>query len=88
MAQSPLSQPKICKSKGSELALDGETMYELGVDPWEEQKITLDAKDRDDIKNVEGILIESYRKEHGSFPPWNKVGGATVGRKRVRPGNY
>lgn len=42
---------------------------------------------KNDIKRVEGILIESYRQKHGHFPPWNSVGGSIEGQKRVMPNN-
>ncbi|AFQ46276.1 GIY-YIG nuclease family protein [Desulfosporosinus meridiei] len=43
---------------------------------------------RDDIRRVEGILIESYRIKHGDLPPWNRVGGSILGQQSVNPGNY
>lgn len=51
---------------------------------WEDPK----GKDRKNHKITEGILLESYKKNHGKFPNWNKVGGSVVGRKRVKDGNY
>ena len=38
----------------------------------------LSGQGRDDIKRVEGILIESFRKKYGHFPPWNNIGGSTL----------
>lgn len=36
-----------------------------------------------DIRVVEGILIEAFRKEYGHLPIWNKVGGSIAGQHRV-----
>lgn len=85
MVQSTLSQPITSKNKSDEP--DGETMYEMGLEP-EDFIIKRDAKDRDDIKNVEGILLECYRRKNKKYPVWNGMGGAMVGRKRANPGNY
>jgi len=47
-----------------------------------------DSKDRKNHKLTEGILLESYKQNHGKFPKWNKVGGSSIGQKRVKDGNY
>lgn len=47
----------------------------------------LSEQGRDDIKRVEGILIESFRRKYGYFPPWNNIGGAVAGQKRVMENN-
>ncbi|CAM4199141.1 GIY-YIG nuclease family protein [Bacillus albus] len=41
-----------------------------------------------DVKLVEGILIESYRKMFGQLPPWNEVKGSIEGASRSTKGNY
>lgn len=38
----------------------------------------LSEQGRDDIKRVEGILIESFRRKYGHFPPWNSIGGSVA----------
>jgi hypothetical protein len=43
---------------------------------------------KEDIKQVEGILIEAYKKNHGKYPSWNKVGGSMQGQEASRIGNY
>ncbi|MDN3229545.1 GIY-YIG nuclease family protein [Priestia megaterium] len=43
---------------------------------------------KDDLKIIEGILIEAYKKTFGKIPPWNKVGGIVAGQKRTKEGNY
>jgi len=48
----------------------------------------LKGEDRENHKIAEGILLECYKKKHGHFPKWNKVGGSAKGQKRVRNGNY
>jgi len=40
-----------------------------------------------DIKRVEGILLESYRRKYGYFPPWNKMNGSLDGQKKVMENN-
>ncbi|KMT21580.1 hypothetical protein [Clostridium cylindrosporum] len=40
------------------------------------------------IKEVEGILIESYRKVNGSYPKWNIIGGSLDGQSVATIGNY
>lgn len=47
----------------------------------------LSEQGRDDIKRVEGILIESFRKKYGHFPPWNNIGGSTAGQSKVMENN-
>ncbi|MGH1117191.1 GIY-YIG nuclease family protein [Bacillus paranthracis] len=42
----------------------------------------------EDIKRVEGILIETYRMRHNDLPPWNKIGGEIAGQKVATGGNY
>ena len=47
----------------------------------------LSEQGRDDIKRVEGILIEAFRKKYGHFPPWNNMGGSTAGQASVMENN-
>lgn len=47
----------------------------------------LSEQGRDDIKRVEGILIESFRRKYGHFPPWNNIGGSVAGQNRVMENN-
>ena len=77
--QSPLSQPLVHRNKN---------MYEKFAkqnnSPVEDM---LSEQGRADIKIVEGILIESFRKKYGHFPPWNEIGASSVGQKRVMENN-
>lgn len=77
--QSPISQPLVHRNK---------TMYEKFARqqnaPIEDM---LSEQGRDDIKRVEGILIESFRRKYGHFPPWNSIGGAVAGQGRVMENN-
>lgn len=72
--QSPLSQPLTHRNR---------EIYEKFArqqnSPVEDM---LSGQGRDDIKRVEGILIESFRKKYGHFPPWNNIGGSTKGQKK------
>lgn len=47
----------------------------------------LSEQGKEDIKRVEGILIEAYRRKYGHFPPWNDIGGSIIGQKRVMENN-
>lgn len=47
----------------------------------------LSEQGRDDIKRVEGILIESFRRKYGHFPLWNSIGGSMVGQTKVMENN-
>lgn len=38
----------------------------------------LSEQGRENIKRVEGILIEAFRKKYGHFPPWKGIGGSTI----------
>ena len=77
--QSPLSQPLVHRNRA---------MYEAFARqegaPVEDM---LSEEGREDIKQVEGILIEAYRKANGIFPPWNEVGGSIQGQNSVMPNN-
>ena len=77
--QLPLSQPLVHRNR---------EMYEKFAkqqnSPVEDM---LSEQGRDDIKRVEGILIESFRKKYGHFPPWNNMGGSTKGQGKVMENN-
>lgn len=77
--QSPLSQPLVHRnrSKYEEFAQQKNT-------PIEDM---LSEQGKEDIKIVEGILIEAYCRKYGHFPPWNGMGGSASGQKRVMKNN-
>jgi hypothetical protein len=77
--QSPLSQPLVHRNKKTY-----EKFARQQNSPVED---LLSEEGRDNIKIVEGILIESYRRKYGHFPPWNDVGGSTQGQNRVMGNN-
>lgn len=77
--QSPLSQPLTHRNKSTY-----EKFAKQENAPIEDM---LSEQGRDDIKRVEGILIESYRRAYGELPPWNRVGGSIEGQSRVMPNN-
>ena len=35
------------------------------------------------IKQTEGILIETYKKTHGTYPKWNQIGGSEYGQNKA-----
>ena len=77
--QSPLSQPITNKNKH---IWRKEDIKEMGV---------LDLRggeDREDLKIVEGILIQAYKLKYGRFPAWNNVGGSIKGQVNATIGNY
>lgn len=77
--QSPLSQPLVHRNKD---------LYEKMAKEFNSpiQNYT-NEQGINDIKRVEGILIEAYRRYNGQFPPWNKVGGSIAGQNRVMEKN-
>ncbi|MBW7474307.1 GIY-YIG nuclease family protein [Paenibacillus oenotherae] len=77
--QSPLSQ-----------AVTRNNIYKwFGYDP-EEFQIQDFTKDRfrEELKVLEGILIEAYRLKKGVRPPWNAVSGSISGQKRATEETY
>ena len=77
--QSPLSQPLVHRNKKTY-----EKFAKQQNSPIEDM---LSEQGRENIKEVEGILIESFRREYGDFPPWNSIGGSTVGQAKVMKNN-
>jgi predicted GIY-YIG superfamily endonuclease len=77
--QSPLSQPNTYKNKKL-YKNNNENDYLAKNNPGNVGK--------EDIKQVEGILIEAYKKNHGKYPSWNKVGGLIQGKEASKVGNY
>lgn len=78
--QSPLSQPLTHRNKSTYLKFAKQINSLIGD--------CISEQGKDDIKRVEGILIEAYKSRHGHFPPWNKIGGAVIGQKNVMKKNY
>lgn len=77
--QSPLSQPLVHRNK---------VFFEKIAKEHNTPVLNLASEQgKDDIRRVEGILIEAFRAHYGDFPAWNKVGGDTIGQHRVLPNN-
>ena len=77
--QSPMSQPLVHRNK--EVFKKFACMNDSPV-------LNLcNNQGKDDIKKVEGILIESFKREYGYFPPWNKMGGSIDGQADVMKQN-
>lgn len=77
--QSSLSQPLVHRNKD---------MYEAFAKQNNSLvEDMLSEQGREDIKRVEGILIEAFRKKYGHFSPWNGIGGSAIGQKRVMENN-
>lgn len=77
LAQSPFEQPVTCKNIVSLFGYDRKSLREFN-----------NEKPKENLKLVEGICIEAYRRFHGSIPLWNKVEGSKLGRTRTTDGNY
>jgi len=77
--QSPLSQPITHRN-------EKEYRKMLGDEFSREDYVGEEGKEH--IKQVEGILIETYRKANGKFPLWNRMGGSLYGQKVASIGNY
>lgn len=78
--QSSLSQPIVGRNKNNFKGFINDTFSPIENYAGSEGK--------DHMKQVEGILIEAYRKVYGDFPLWNKVGGSKYGQKSSVIGNY
>lgn len=79
LVQSPIDQPVTAKN-----------IYSLfGYDPAKDElKHFSNETSKVNLKLVEGILIEAYRRFHGNIPPWNKAEGSKQGREWATDGNY
>lgn len=77
--QSPPSQPIVYRNK-AELEKMAAKMN-LPVKEY------VSRQGIEDIKTVEGILIEAHNQYYGKLPAWNKVGGSIVGQRSVLPNN-
>lgn len=77
--QSPISQPLVYRNKAhyEKFASDNKSLVSDMVS----------SQGVEDIKCVEGILIEAFNQTYGRFPSWNKVGGSVHGQKRVLTNN-
>lgn len=77
--QSPLSQPLVHRNR---------TQYEsFAKENGTLAEDLISDQGREDIKRVEGILIEAFRRNRGYLPPWNSIGGSTEGQHRVMKNN-
>lgn len=77
--QSPLSQPTTFRNK-----------HKYNKFAKQNDSSIFDSASKDginDLKIIEGILIESYKKEYGHLPPWNSIGGSIQGQNHVMPNN-
>jgi hypothetical protein len=77
--QSPLSQPVTSKNIYKWFNYDPE---EFSVSDFTHEQ------SKKDLRRVEGILIESYRRTHGNIPSWNRVSGSVDGQRATLDGNY
>lgn len=77
--QSPLSQPLVHRNRKAYEKFAQELNSSI--------EDMISEQGRDDIKRVEGILIEAFRRKFGHFPPWNNMGGSTAGQARVMENN-
>lgn len=76
--QSPLSQPQTAKNE----ELWGRFYTMCGMENLN------DKSDRENIKILEGVLIEVYENNHGVKPPWNKIRGSKEGRAIAQSNCY
>lgn len=77
--KSPLFQP---------LTLRNKDMYESFA-KQSNSPVTdlLNEQGIDDMKKTETILIESFRRNYGYFPPWNKMSGSIAGQNSAMKNN-
>lgn len=55
--------------------------------PYEHRDELLDSKD-DEIKKIEGALIEDFKLNNNRLPKWNYIGGSYYGRKPYLVNRY
>lgn len=79
IVQSPLSQPVTSKLKKE---------YKDFTKKFSPIKNYIGEEGLAAIKHQEGILIEAFKKKHGSIPKWNKMNGSISGQNSVKPINY
>ena len=77
--QSSMNQPLVHRNKSS--------YQDIAVEEDGAVENNINIQGIESIKEVEGLLIEAYKKAYGVFPSWNKVGGSIVGQKNVRENN-
>ncbi|MFD2046455.1 GIY-YIG nuclease family protein [Ornithinibacillus salinisoli] len=77
--QSPLSQPVVRKN-----------IYKWFNYNPEEFSIAdfTNEQSKNDLRRLEGILIEAFRQKHGALPKWNRVSGSIDGQRATLSGNY
>ncbi|SHK47591.1 hypothetical protein [Tepidibacter formicigenes] len=79
LVQSPLSQPITHRNK---------KIYEGFLDEEFSVENYVGQEGEQNIKLVEGILIEAFRKIKGQIPVWNKIGGSIEGQARASFNSY
>lgn len=77
--RSPLSQPITHKN-------EKEYRKMLGTKFSREDYVGKEGQEH--IKQVEGILIEAFKKANGDFPLWNRMGGSLYGQRAATIENY
>lgn len=77
--QSPINQPVTSKNIYKWFNFDPS---EFSIADFTHEQI------KNDLKRVEGILIEIFRQTHGTLPKWNRVSGSIKGQKATLKGNY
>lgn len=77
--QSPLSQPITHRNQKQLKKM-------LGDEFSREDYVGKEGQEH--IKQVEGILIESFKKSNGDYPRWNRMGGSIYGQNAATIGNY
>lgn len=77
--QSPLSQPVTHRNEKQFREM-------LGTEFSREDYVGKEGQEY--IKQVEGILIEAFKKVNGNYPKWNRMGGSVYGQNASTIGNY
>ena len=77
--QSPLSQP---------ITHRNEQQYKMMLGDKFSKENYAGKEGQSHIKQVEGILIEAFKKVNGNYPKWNRMGGSIYGQNVATVGNY
>jgi len=53
-----------------------------------ELKAILGEQGHDEIKRLEGKILEAFRQKYDRFPLWNKMGGSIIGQKSLKENQF
>lgn len=82
LLQSPLGQAVTRKNFSAFSELFSSDSNSFTVKEFNKEDIKIGLRD------LEGLLIESFNKKHGRLPLWNSVGGSVAGQLKAKNEHY